>query len=324
MKFFRLILFLPIAFLCLSLQAQPITVTARLDSTILWIGDQSGLSFEVTQSAEQQVEFPVFYDTISSGLEIVGGIRMDTTKSKDGYLIVRQNYTVTAFEDSLYYVPPFPFVLNGDTVWSNPLSMKVVQPFEIDTASHAITDIKPVYNVKFYWKGFLKWLFFIWLVCAIVLLIWFLVRKFVQKKPVIPFVKEPEVLLPAHVVALAALDKIKQKKSWQQGRVKEYHTELTDVLREYIERLFNVSSMEMTSDEILDSLGMLRVSQKSAHNGLKQILQLADLVKFAKWNPTTEENEISLMNAYLFVNQTKIEEVKPPAEENGKKKENEK
>jgi hypothetical protein len=68
--------------------------------------------------------------------------------------------------------------------------------------------------------------------------------------------------------------------------------------------------MEMTSEEILDSLNTLRVSQKSAHSGLKQILQLADLVKFAKWNPLTEENELSLLNAYLFVNQTKVEEVK--------------
>ena len=67
--------------------------------------------------------------------------------------------------------------------------------------------------------------------------------------------------------------------------------------------------MEMTSEEILDHLKSLRMEQKSTYLSLKQILQLADLVKFAKWNATPDEHELSLLNAYLFVNQTKIEEV---------------
>ena len=113
------------------------------------------------------------------------------------------------------------------------------------------------------------------------------------------------------MVALNQLDKIKQEKPWQQGRSKEYHTELTDVVREYIERVFSVNSMEMTSEEILEHLRNLRMEQKTAYSGLKQILKLADLVKFAKWNATPDEHELSLTNAYLFVNQTKVEETKP-------------
>jgi hypothetical protein len=115
-------------------------------------------------------------------------------------------------------------------------------------------------------------------------------------------------------VALSELDKIKQEKPWQQGRPKEYHTELTDILREYIERVYNVNSMEMTSEEILENLRNLRFEQKNAYLGLKQILQLADLVKFAKWNATPDEHELSLSNAYLFINQTKVEELKPVTE----------
>jgi len=120
-----------------------------------------------------------------------------------------------------------------------------------------------------------------------------------------------KLLLPPHVVALSELDKVKQEKPWQQGRSKEYHTELTNIIREYIERVFSINSMEMTSEEILEHLRTLRSEQKSAYSGLKQILQLADLVKFAKFDPSPDEHELSLLNAYLFVNQTKVEDTKP-------------
>ena len=131
-----------------------------------------------------------------------------------------------------------------------------------------------------------------------------------QKKPVFESAnKEPEIA--PHILALNELDRIKNEKLWQQGRSKEFHTQLTDVLRIYIEKVFDINSMEMTSEEILMNLKTMQNEQKSAYSGLKQILQLADLVKFAKWNALPDENELSLMNAFLFVNQTKMEEVKP-------------
>jgi len=123
-------------------------------------------------------------------------------------------------------------------------------------------------------------------------------------------------VLPPYEVAIAKLDKIKQQKLWQQNRSKEYHTELTDVIREYIERTFDIPCMEMTSEEILEHLNHLKFETKPAYLALLQILRLADLVKFAKWNPATDEHELSLNNAYLFINQTKIEEVKPSEEGN--------
>jgi Fe-S cluster assembly scaffold protein SufB len=148
---------------------------------------------------------------------------------------------------------------------------------------------------------------------GLIILLIVLYNKYLKKMPVLDS-KEMKLLLPPYVVALSELDKIKQDKPWQQGRSKEYHTDLTDILREYIERVYNVNSMEMTSEEILENLRHLRFEQKTAYLELKQILQLADLVKFAKWNATPDEHELSLSNAYLFVNQTKVEEIKPVAE----------
>lgn len=293
-----------------NLRAQKITVNASLDSTVLWIGNQAHLTFEVSQQPTQKVSMPVFSDSIIRGLELVEPVKIDTIKSQDGHLLVKQHYLVTSFKDSLLYIPPFPFVLNGDTVWSKSLSLKVVQPFKIDTASNKIADIKPVFQPKYNWLNLLLIILLVLAIHGILILIFVLYKKYFKKLPE-PNSKEMKLLLPPYVVALNQLDKIKQEKPWQQGRSKEYHTELTDVVREYIERVFNINSMEMTSEEIMEHLRNLRLEQKTAYSGLKQILQLADLVKFAKWNATPDEHELSLLNAYLFVNQTKVEEAIP-------------
>jgi hypothetical protein len=306
---FMLIL-LMVLFIHPNLWAQKITVNARLDSTVLWIGNQAHLTFEVSQQQNQKVSMPIFSDSIVGGLNIVEPVKIDTLKSQDGHILVKEHYLVTGFQDSLLYIPPFPFVLNGDTVWSKSLSLKVVQPFKVDTASHSIADIKPVLEPKFNWLNLLFIILLILVIHGLIILLIYLYRKYFKKQPVLDG-KELNLLLPPYVVALSQLDKIKQEKPWQQGRSKEYHTELTDIVREYIQRVFNVNSMEMTSEEILDHLRNLRMEQKAAYSGLKQILHLADLVKFAKWNATPDEHELSLLNAYLFVNQTKVEETKP-------------
>jgi hypothetical protein len=290
--------------------AQRITVNSKIDSTVIWIGNQAHITFEVSQQPNQKVIMPVFSDTVIGGLELVEPMKIDTSKYPDGHLLIKQHYTVTSFKDSLLYIPSFPFILNGDTVWSKSLSLKVVQPFKVDTASKTIADIKPVLNPKFDWVGFFQNLLIIILILILIGLGYFLYKKYFKKKQTFSDT-EIKLLQPAHVVALAQLDKIKQEKLRQKGRQKEYHTELTDVIREYIERIFNINSMEMTSEEVLDYLRTLRIEQKSTYMSLHQILKLADLVKFAKFNAAPDENELSLMNAYLFVNQTKIEEVKP-------------
>ena len=153
----------------------------------------------------------------------------------------------------------------------------------------------------------------------------------------------PELLRPADEVALEKLDAIKEQKIWKDGKVKEYQTELTDVVREYIGRRFEVHSTEKTSDETLRELkpillkgeglqvtgdGLqvtgdgLRVTGdgKELYSKLSKMLQLADLVKFAKWHTTPDENESALSTAYDFVNETKIvNDANDENDENGEK-----
>jgi len=294
----------------IHVQAQKITVNTRIDSTMIWIGNQTKLSFEISQQPNQKVITPIFSDTITGGLELVESLKPDTISSTDGHLTVTQNYIVTSFEDSLLYIPSFPFVVDNDTVWSKSLSLKVVQPFQIDTASNSIADIKQVFDPKFNWKGLILKILIGLLILALCVLLFIFINRLIQKKPVFEL-KNVIPELPPHIIAISELDKIKSEKLWQQNRTKEYHTVLTDVLRIYIEKVFEIPCMEMTSEEILEHMNFMRYEQKPAYVALKNILHLADLVKFAKWNAMTDEHEASLNDAYLFVNLTKKEDVQP-------------
>lgn len=293
-----------------ELSAQGVSVKAKIDSTQMWIGNQTALTFEVIQKQNQKVQFPVFSDTIVGNLEIVEQEKRDTLEVSDDDIQVNAKYTVTSFEDSLVYIPEYPFVFNGDTTWSNSLSIRVIQPFVIDTASNQLADIKPVYKPPFNWKRFFLRGLLVMLLIALAIVLYFLIKKLMVKKPAEVEVK-PKIVITPHEEAFKRLDRLKEKKLWQSGQIKEYHTELTDIIRIYIEKMFNIGSMEMTSDEILNHVKFMKTDKSAAFNALRQMLTLADLVKFAKWNPSPSDHELSMMNAYLFVNQTKIEEVKP-------------
>lgn len=269
---------------------------------MLMIGDQTALHLSVTQEANEHVEMPVFGETLQDGIEIVDRSAIDTTTLPDGRLQLSQELTLTSFKDSLFPVAPIAVVSGSDTFFTDPMALNVIQPFEVDS-SLAITDIKDIEKAPIYWWGIIRWIL---LALAIIGLFvgayygvqWYR-KHFLKEEEVI----EPELLRPADEVALEKLDEIKAQKIWKDGKVKEYQTELTDVVREYIGRRFDVQSTEKTSDETLRAMKPL--IDKELFAKLSKMLQLADLVKFAKWHTTPDENEQALSTAYEFVNETK-------------------
>ena len=110
----------------------------------------------------------------------------------------------------------------------------------------------------------------------------------------------------AQQIVYNAFDKIKEEKAWQSGEYKKYFSELTYVVREYIGRRYDVHSTEKTSDDTLAAMKpiLIQNDQKPLYQKLESMLRLADLVKFAKWNPMPDENEVSLSAAYAFVKET--------------------
>lgn len=290
-------------------------VSATLDSTTLFIGDQTDLHLRAIGEVGEQVTMPVLDKELIPGVEIVDRTIVDTLSLKDGRMQYDQYLTVTSFEDSLFYIAPLPFVSGDDTVWSDGLTLNVVQPFEMDTTDMAITDIKGVYKAPVWWWGIFRWVLLAVLLAGVGVAGYYLItylqsRKREEEGKVV--MSEP--LRPADEVALEKLDAIKEKKIWQQGQVKEYYTQLTDVVREYIARRFEVSSVEQTSDETLRDIRPLLSERKDLYDQLRKMLTLADLVKFAKWSTTPDENELSLRNAYTFVRETTIKSLEDGAE----------
>ena len=279
-----------------------IVVSASIDSTMLMIGDQTAMHLSVTQEANERVEMPVFGETLQDGIEIVDRSAVDTTTLPDGRLQLSQELTLTSFKDSLFAVAPIAVVSGGDTFRTDPMALNVIQPFEVDS-SLAITDIKDIEKAPIYWWGILRWILLALAVIGLFVgayygVLWYR-KHFLKEEEVI----ELELLRPADEVALEKLDEIKAQKIWKDGKVKEYQTELTDVVREYIGRRFDVQSTEKTSDETLRAMKPL--IDKELFAKLSKMLQLADLVKFAKWHTTPDENEQALSTAYEFVNETR-------------------
>ena len=290
-------------------------VSATLDSTTLFIGDQTDLHLRAIGEAGEQVTMPVLDKELIPGVEIVDRTIVDTLSLKDGRVQYDQYLTVTSFEDSLFYIAPLPFVSGDDTVWSDGLTLNVVQPFEMDTTDMAITDIKGVYKAPIWWWGIFRWVLLALLLAGVGVAGYYLIT-YLQRRKLEEAGNEvvTEPLRPADEVALEKLDAIKEKKIWQQGQVKEYYTQLTDVVREYIARRFEVSSVEQTSDETLRDIRPLLSERKDLYDQLRKMLTLADLVKFAKWSTTPDENELSLRNAYTFVKETTIKSLEDGAE----------
>ena len=293
-----------------------IVVSAAIDSTTLMIGDQTDLHLRVTQEAGERVEWPVFGETLQDGIEIVDRTIVDTLTMSDGRIQLNQYLTLTSFTDSLFAINPIAFASGEDTFWTEGLAINIVQPFEVDTTL-AITDIKDIEKAPIWWWGIFRWVLLALLlgglgVGAYYLWRWYEKNRKKEEEPV-----DPELLRPADEVALEKLDAIKAQKIWKDGKVKEYQTELTDVVREYIGRRFDVQSTEKTSDETLrelepilvkgqgDKVQCTREEGKVLYDRLKKMLQLADLVKFAKWHTTPDENESALSTAYEFVKETK-------------------
>ncbi|WP_167618005.1 hypothetical protein [Maribellus sediminis] len=309
----KIILILFAAVLAGQAQAQRIKATASLDSANILIGDQVKLFLEIEHPKSVSVEFPQVPDSINGGLiEVLGRSGIDTFEADDEKFMKQiQAYTITSFDSGSYRIPPYWFKINMDgnidSVPSNGVTLNVYS-MQIDTTKGP-TDIKMPYGAPLTLKEVTPYILGVILIGAIIFFLLYSIKRKKKNKPI--FARPPKPKQPAHVVALRELDRIKAEKIWQKGKTKQYYSELTDALRIYIEDRFAIRAMEQVTDEILDSFRAQKnlLSDKNFAN-LSQILQVADLVKFAKYTPLPDDDNLSLVNAYFFVNETKKEEQK--------------
>ena len=305
-----------ILFASFSTSAQQIKATAKLDSNSIRIGQQVKLQlsiqYRVDNGKQIKIRWPEINDTIRKEVEVVSQSKTDTLipdKNNPFQFVQSKTLYITSFDSGYWAIPPFKFFVNDDTNGFFTESLLLaVSTIAIDTTI-AIKDIKAPYSENYTWLDWIKDNMYVvygtLVAILVVLLIIYLIRHFKKTKPPVVIVETPK--LPAHIIAFEKLDKLKNEKLWQEGKLKLYHIMLTEILREYIENRFRIQALEQTTDEILYGFRNVSIDEESKRK-LKQILILADLVKFAKEQPLPNENEMSLSNAYDFVTGTKREE----------------
>lgn len=319
-----------------ALAAQPF-VSYTIDKDTIEPGDKVTLTLKLT-SNKPIGEVTVAYAPLDT-LENVA-MQDDTTRLNTGKVDIewidapfaRPRETIKAtvnqdstgqyalYQDMLFTIWdigafrfPYPLFIDqqGDTI-----AVRALQPpllFSLISENIApqdttlmIHDIHQIVPEPKNWKDYL------WLIIAITLLIagvliYFAVKRREQHELQEAINEEPVIVIPAHITAYKKLKELRATRLWERGEVKAYQTELTYIIREYLENRFEVQALESTTGEIVSDLAKKDFDEKHS-TSLTRILQIADLVKFAKAKPTHDVHESFLNEAEQFVDETKLEE----------------
>ncbi len=300
--FFILILL----FVTRAATAQTVTVTATTDSLEYLIGDF--IHYDITVEAPENTEVfvPPFADSLKQ-LTFLRKEKTEETKTAKGIRRVFR-YVLAGYDSLKAEIPSVPVVLkkqggNGyDTLLTNKVTL-YVNKVKVDKKKD-IRDIKNVLTIPY------DWLTLVLIILAILLLIalaYFVYKKYFRKKESATERKTVKVVLPPHKIAYKKLNELEAEKLWQNGKIKEYHSRLTEIIREYFEKRFGFNSLEMTSGETLEELRKRGVSLETLQTA-ERFLSNADMVKFAKFQPMPTVNEEMMKEAYKIIDLTKPNE----------------
>ncbi|HDR68012.1 MAG TPA: hypothetical protein ENN61_03055 [Bacteroidaceae bacterium] len=293
-----------VLFLPATAFAQIITVKAELSQDTILIGDQIVFTLKAEMDKTVHAEFPELVDTLTRDIEVLIPVSADTTITGSRKLM-SHSWLITSFEEGVHIIPVQKIVYSteryADTALTMPVLLYVIAP-EVDT-TRAIMPIKPPMNTPVTLKEIIPWILISYAGLLGLTLVIALVWLFTQRK------KDPEVFValrqePPHIIAFRELDRLKEEKLWEKGRVKEFYTRLTEIIRTYIERQYGIHAMESTTDEILTTFNGMNIEDEVLNEMLRELLNLADLVKFAKEDPLPVENQTNLNNGYLFIQKT--------------------
>jgi hypothetical protein len=292
-----------IFFLSFSLHSfgQSITARASVDSTDYLVGDFIHYSLEVKYFKDILVTLPFIRDSLNH-LEIIKESEPVITVDEI-YKTAVYNFTLSYYDSADISIQPIAvkFKLNENdsvrTILSNPVSF-TVNTVEVDLQAE-IKDIKSPLTIPLDWK-FITLI--VLLSLAVIVALYFLYRRYKKKKSEQP-VEQKIYKIPSYIKALQSLENLEKQQLWQQGKVKDYHSDITGIIRNYFEERFKLPALELTTRESIERLKRVREGSHILETTDK-FLNNADLVKFAKFNPIASINEEMMIQAKEIVNQT--------------------
>ncbi len=274
------------------LSAQQVGLSARTDSTVYRIGDWVYLHIDGTVPANVDTIAPAVKDSIGQ-YEVLG---VDRDPKKWSWTV-----RLMTVDTGTVFIPPVPFLYRtkGDTTpqvaYTNPVAL-TVNSIPVDSKGD-IKDIKPPVSSPWTFQDILPYLIGLLVLAAAGVAYYYYRKK--QREKLASYVP-PKPKIAPHTAALYALRELEDKKLWQSGKVKEYYSEVTDIIRTFFEGRWNFIALELTTDEILQHMKGIHESEQ-VWDEMQSFFLVADLVKFAKFNPTPAENEKELRWAYDIV-----------------------
>jgi hypothetical protein len=293
-----------------SLFGQDIRVKASTDTTTYKVGDYINYTLRI----EYDKKIGIIPPQIKDSLKVADIIKLDNpvTIEENGRMVTTIKAILSKYDSAVVNIPPIAIKYRtlknpGEKLSAGDSTLKTIQSYPVTLLVHKlqvnpqaeIKDVKDPVKVPLPWLLILMWVVIASAVLGTALLLWLWFKKNKEKKVVAP----PKIILPAHVEALSALTELEKKQLWQKGMVKEYHSEITEIIRAYFERKFDLRALELTTTEV-----NLQLKEKSGASNIIDItidfLNNADLVKFAKFKPENSVNEEMMKQALEIVNRT--------------------
>ena len=276
-----------------------VTATASVDSTTYLIGDWITVHVDV-RHPRGTVLTPLVGDTLAAFQVIDQGM---LERKSDTETTTRM--VIAGYDSSLSAIPPITFLYTvpGDTssgrASTNSLAI-TIHKVPVDT-SKEFKDLKPPLSVGVTLAEIALYAGILLVVTVAAYFGYKYWKRRKRKEPESVYVPPPR---PAHILALEQLAALKGKKLWQQGRIKEYYSEATEIIRRYFENRYGIMALEQTTDEIMCELKKHRHAEK-VRDETERVLRRADLVKFAKYQPGIDEHEETLVVAFDLVEKTR-------------------
>lgn len=279
--------------------AQDVTVRAGVDRQSYEVGDYINYSISVNSAKDVKVFPPVLKDSLK-GAELIETLQ-PASEEKDGRLVTTFKYIISKYDSGEAKIPPINVYYSAKgsqkkSLLTNEVSF-VVKTLKVQ--GEDIKDIKDPVKIPLDWKMILLWSLVALIVIAGAIYLYLYYRKKRrQKAGLIPLViKEP------HEEALDLLDELEKKQLWQSGHIKEYHTEITNIIRTYFEKRFRVPALEITTNELVNNLSKVKETE-NIRVITSDFLNNADLVKFAKYVPMESINGEMMAQARRIVKDT--------------------
>ncbi len=283
-----------------------VNIEGIIESESIQLGSQTKITLTITSPNDYFWQWPDLIDRVTDEIEIVHQSGIDTLKHGDNKMMqLKKELIITSFDTGYHAVPPLVFLFKapGDEEWTpaetNPFLLYVAG-VELSPDGE-LRDIKEIYKAPLTFKEILPWILILLLVSGGIWLYTYYLKKKREKASLIPKPSKPKI--PPHTRALNELDELREKKLWQNGRIKEYHSELTEIIRNYLEGRYNIMALEMTTSEIMEATATTHIPSEG-RNKLLILFTRADLVKFAKSIPLPGEHEDSFSIAVDFIRST--------------------